>query len=50
MKAMKKTFTESTRSIVSTIFLATILCGSNGAVCCVILPFIGIAIKTLNHN
>jgi hypothetical protein len=27
-----------------------ILCGSIGAVGCVILPFIGIAINTLNHN
>ena len=47
MKAMNKTFAESTRSIVSTIFLATILCGCIGAICCVILPFIGIVITTL---
>jgi hydrogenase/urease accessory protein HupE len=50
MKAMKKTFAKSARSIVATNFLATILCGSIGAVCGVILPFIGIAITTLNHN
>jgi hypothetical protein len=47
---MKKTFAKSLRSIVSAIFLAAILCGSIGTACCVILPFIGIAINTLNHN
>jgi hypothetical protein len=38
---MKNTFTGSARSILAAIFLAIIIGGPIGAVCSIILPFIG---------